>query len=377
MSESKFTNPPQRLLLTDQTIIFLREKIQNGEWTEQLPSEAALCRELQVSRVTLRRALLELTEEGLILSSGRGSRRRINSKLIKKSKAKEPGSVIRVLLPCQASEMGAIYHSLLEEITLRLASRKMRIECENRPQLFSYHQPKELEQLLQLPDTAGWILTFSTEQMQRWFQESGAPCVVVGQTYENISLPSVKPDSEATATHAAGLLVARGHRQIIALVASETSLNDKKSALTFEKCGRALGADVNIVNYSARPSAICRAVSSTLANSPAPSAFYMTCPEDAVTVLCHLSKAGISVPGQVDILVGWDDPILDKTVPPLSHYNFNSRIMGRTIGSLLIKQIENQTRSKKDHKFLSEFEPGGSLRDKSAPKKNYDSKKKK
>ncbi|MCP5544039.1 MAG: substrate-binding domain-containing protein [Akkermansiaceae bacterium] len=365
MSLPRKSQIPRRHLLTDQTAGCIRERISEGEWSKELPTEAALCRELQVSRVTLRRALQQLTDEGLVMAAGRGVRRRINPAKVG-TPGLRSGRIIRALAPFSHWKMGAVHHAILEGLSHRVDSRNFRVQFESRPQLFSSHRPAELERLIALPDTVGWVLFFSTEPMQRWFAESGVPCVVAGRLFDDFALPSAYPDNEAVAKHAAGMLVARGHRQMVFLIARQTSLGDRLASAAFREQAHSLGADAQVVEYSGDPGSVCRAMNSVLAIRPAPTAFYLTCPEDGVTVLCHALKAGISVPGQIDILIGWDDPILDYTVPALTHYRFDGAKMGRKIGTLLLHRIENRGPKARETKFLGEFFTGGTLRPASA-----------
>jgi GntR family transcriptional regulator len=54
----------------------LRAKVQSGEWLprQQIPPEADLCEQFQVSRITVRRAIAELVQEGyLVRYAGRGT----------------------------------------------------------------------------------------------------------------------------------------------------------------------------------------------------------------------------------------------------------------------------------------------------------------
>ena len=158
------------------------------------------------------------------------------------------------------------------------------------------------------------------------------------------------------------MLVARGHRQLAYLIARQTSLGDRLASEAFRDESSTLGAHPRIVEYAGGPESVCRAMESLLASKPAPTACYLTCPEDAVTVLCHALRRGISVPGQLDILVGWDDPVLESTVPALTHYRFDGARMGRKIGSLILQRIENRQPKPQQTRFLGEFFPGGTLK---------------
>ena len=70
---------PKRVSLLAQSVESLRLGIAGGQWEGHLPPERALCEELEISRSTLRRAMLKIEEEGLI-DSGRSGKRRSNER---------------------------------------------------------------------------------------------------------------------------------------------------------------------------------------------------------------------------------------------------------------------------------------------------------
>lgn len=360
MASNSHPKVPRREFLSEKTAKCIRECITRGEWSDELPSEAALCRQFQVSRVTVRRALSQLSNENWFLQTAQGSRRRINPSKVQLTSA-GTGKIIRVLAPFSSRRMGAVYQTILDGLSQRTSRRNFRIEFESRPQFFKNHRPKQLNSLKSLADTAGWVLFFSTASMQRWFAEQKLPCVIAGRLHEELPLSCVYPDSEAVARHAAGLIRNRGHRRIGHLMASETSLSDRLAAMALEEQAKKLGLEVQRLEYSNHPDSICKAVSSLLAASPKPSVLYLTCPEDAVTALCHVLRSGISVPAQLSILVGWDDPILESTVPNLARYEFNGMNLGRQIGGLLLKQIDGKLITHRAVRFLPEFAGGDSF----------------
>jgi DNA-binding GntR family transcriptional regulator len=71
---------PVRVSLVDQTVEMIRQLISSQRWTDLLPGEEAMRAQLGISRVTLRKALAELAEQGWITFGGRGSRHGVNSR---------------------------------------------------------------------------------------------------------------------------------------------------------------------------------------------------------------------------------------------------------------------------------------------------------
>jgi DNA-binding FadR family transcriptional regulator len=72
-------NVPRHALLVEKVAGTLRGHLRAGKWKQYLPSERYLCDTFQVSRNTLRRALMLVQREGWIESS-RGQRTRITSR---------------------------------------------------------------------------------------------------------------------------------------------------------------------------------------------------------------------------------------------------------------------------------------------------------
>lgn len=72
-------------------------------------SEALLCREFQVSRVTLRRALDQLIRAGLIIPGGRGTHHRVNTEANLEPVLSPTGNIIRVLAPFSFLENGSCF----------------------------------------------------------------------------------------------------------------------------------------------------------------------------------------------------------------------------------------------------------------------------
>lgn len=350
---------PRRVLLSDQVAAVLRGGMDAGRWAGSLPSEAELCRELQVSRVTLRRALGQVIREGRLEAGGRGRHHRICAK--RAADHSTPGRTVRVLAPYPLTALGSESHAALVELTERLAAVGYRMEFEHRPMVFKRHMPEELERLDSLPDTAAWLLLYSTEPMQRWFVARRRTSVALGRVHEGVEMPCVYPDNRATARHAAGMFFRRGHRDCAYMIAKFTSLGDRLGAAMFAEELERLGGRARIIEYEPTAEAIREVVADLLSGPSRPNGFYASCPEDCLSVLCVLLGAGVRVPDEIALIAGWDDHFLSHAVPSIARYRADGAELGRKLAQLISDLLMHGPGKGRHQRVLPRYVPGGTL----------------
>ena len=363
MDDEKPLPFPRRTPLPDQVVAFLRQGIVARRWGQALPSENQLCRELKVSRVTLRKAIEQLAREEWIERGGRGRQHRIRQSGAKSvASVQGRGRIVRLLTPYHPREWEGSHQQLRRSLSERIGGAGYWIEVEHRPRLFEQFREEELVRLDEQPDTAGWILCFSTEPLQRWFEGRKRPAVLLGPRHPGVShLSSVYPDTEAVARHALGLLVARGHSHIAYLMDEFTSLGDRRCAAEFSRIAAGQGQRVDVVNHQRSRESVCRAMNHLLASRPAPTAFFSCCPEHCITILCHLQGAGIRVPDGASLVCGWDDSVLDFTVPSITRYQVDGGALGRKLGDLLLDQFQHGVGKTRVIGLTPTLVPGGSV----------------
>ena len=313
-------NQLRQTSLPDQVAAILQRGITAARWTRELPSEAELCRELHVSRVTRREAIAQLVRERWITPGGRGCHHRIRKRAT--SRKLPAGAIVRVLTPFPLHGLGSVHHVMLDHLAERLGPAGRRLEFEHRPALFTRHNPTELKRLDALPDTGAWLLWYATEPMQRWFAAGGRPCLVIGRAHEGVALPSIYPDPQATARHAAGLFHQRGHRALVFLIAELTSCGDRLGAAAFVEQARRLGAQARIITHTGEPSAIRRALVELLTLRPRPTG---------------------------------------SAVPVFAHYRIDGAKMGRKAATMLLDLIRHGPGKIRSVQILPEFVGGETI----------------
>lgn len=353
--------PPVRTTLHHQLISLIRQGIDDARWGGELPSEAELGREFQVSRMTLRKALAQLAEEQWIVLGGRGCAHRIVRRTRRKPKIATTARTIRVLTPFNFAGWDTTHYLLLETFSERISAAGYRVEIEHHRGIYENFQAAKLARLDALPDTAAWLLFFSTAAIQRWFAAAKRPALVVGKIHDDLPLSCIYPDTSAAARHAAGRLYAAGYREMIYLIENLTSLGDRLASEVFVAEVRRLGGKARIVSYDSDTSAIRKTLLDVIASRPRPTAYVSGSPGIAITALCHLQAAGIRVPAEAGILALWEDEALDITYPAITRYRTNGRIFGRKIEQTLMELIRHGPGKIRVIPIIPEFVPGESI----------------
>lgn len=352
---------PQRLLLTDQTTALLRDLALKGHWGNVLPSETDLCREFQISRVTLRRALLQLSREGLIVMGGRGRHHRIVRPV---AEAGAPqGRTIRMLSPYPRHRVNTTAQLVQNALLERLAKEGYLMQLEVHPGVYQRFSEREMKRLLSLPDTAGWLLYLSSREQQEYLAQAGIPCVVLGSVHPGLALANVEFDVHSSCRHAAGLFLARGRTEMIFLTPEPMTAGDKASAEGFmagATQGRPPGR-ARLVTYDTSVPDLCRVLQEQMERHPAPNAVLVGWPEHTFTVLGFLHKLGRRVPEDVAVISRLDDQYLAYSIPSVARYRVDGERMGRRAAELLLDQIHHGPGKIRSVKLLPEFVPGETL----------------
>jgi len=354
------SDPVNRTSILDQVVELLRQGLAAGRWKDELPSEAELCRAFRVSRATVRKAIEQLVRERRLKPGGRGRHHQI----LRGSPTHTPrsGHLVRILTPYAPDSFTSAHLVMFEGIRAAANAAGYGVEFEYRPKLFKTRGSTEFSRLDLLPDTAGWILMYSTLHIQRWIATRGFPGVVFGTLYPGFKLPCLQLDMEASARHAAGLFHARGYRTMVFLLPEFTSLGDRLSGAAFVEEARRLGSHAIIATYKAEMTDLRRTLDHLLLSRPRPNAFFSNCAEHSMTLLCHLQQSGLVVPEDAAIACGWDDPFLAHAIPSIARYRINHSRVGSRIGNMLLDAIRNGAGKCPHLKLLPDFIPGGTFR---------------
>jgi len=351
---------PQKTSLVTQAAGIIREEIEAGRWSRWLPGEYELCSHLHVSRRTVRAALDQLSEEG-VLKCIQGKRREI---VLPKSPVAEPATRRVVLLtPGSLLSLNPFGVFLIDHLREHLAEAGFSLETHQSRVPYRARVPHELENLQKEVRPACWVLLQSTERMQRWFGERQHPCLVVGSPHGDIKLPYVDTDYHAVCHHAIGRFLSKGRRCLVLLNPNPPAAGDEKTRVGFlEAAEKANLKDLRteVVQHDGTVASICSRLDVLIARSKPPTGLLVSRPRHVLTVLGHLQSRGIKIPDQVAVISRDDDSFLEDVVPSVARYSRNPKTFASTVSGAVLQLIHG-SKGPFSHKIMPRFINGDTL----------------
>lgn len=349
---------PQRVSLVAQTVASLRQGLADGLWHEHLPGELELSKRLQVSRMTLRRALAVLKGEGLLLAR-QGQRRRIAQPA--QRAAPRRGRRVVLLTPLRLAELRPTVLFWVNDLTDHLAEAGFHLEIHLCPAAYSEQPAATLARLERELRPAGWVLYLSTAAMQEWFNQQTVPALVAGSRHGEVRLPSVDLDYRAIGQHAAETFLAKGHRQLAFLCSVRGLAGDKETEHGFIEACQRHGARGGTSFLGDTPERIAQATASLLAQSPCPTALLVSQSAHLLTVLGALAEAGMRVPDEVSLISRDSESFLPFVRPTVARYEIAPANLARNLSRQVLAMLGPRGRAERAVRLMPKFVPGGTL----------------
>ncbi|MDP3071463.1 MAG: substrate-binding domain-containing protein [Opitutaceae bacterium] len=353
---------PRRQPLEQQTVEVLRARIAGGVWLEWLPAERALCAMLQVSRSTLRRALLHLRQEGVIRADhGLGNR-------ILGPASRRGGRMrshdVALLAPEPLERLRPTQTLWIDELRAMLGERGCRLHVLHGRQYFRAKPGAALEKLVCQHPHGAWVLLMANEPCQRWFARRGLPCVVAGSCHAGVDLPFRDLDHRATCRHAAGVLLGLGHRRLALVAHKELLAGDVESEAGFLEGvhgPRHPDASVVLCHHDGTSAGIAQSLKRLVAQKPATTALLVANAYHCLGVVSGLAALGRRVPGEISVISRDEDPFLDFLVPEPARYVASPRALARSLLQPLLELLEGSRVSQRAGRLMPQFVRGASI----------------
>jgi DNA-binding LacI/PurR family transcriptional regulator len=347
--------------VASQLAVELRAELEKGTWPGWLPSERVLSRTLQASRNTIRAALEQLKADGLI-KPVRGLGNRVVGQA-KSSPDEKRTKTVGVLIPEPIGRLRPLTALWIDELKDLLIEEGYRLRIHEGRQYYQTNPARVLERLIGQHAHSAWILTLSSEAMQRWFARRRTPCLVAGSTYPDIALPHYDLDNRAICRHAAGILLRVGHRRLALLNRESRRAGDVDSERGFiEGVRRSPHRDATAVIAYHRDDvdSVARAVRTLLERNNPPTALVVSNSYAYLSTASVLAQRGLRVPQDISLISRDDDPFLASLVPEPARYRVDPHSFAKKIVGSLLQILNRSAPLRSPTPLLPKFAAGGS-----------------
>lgn len=353
---------PIRHTLSSQTADILREEILQGTWSERLPGERTLCEKYQISRNTLRAALVQLQRAKLVRAV-HGSGNQIIDKS-RKSTGRRQSCDVGLLSPEPLERLRPMQTLWIDELRALLSERGCRLHVFHGRQYFRANPGPALQRLIAENPHGCWILTLSNEAIQRWFAKREVRCVVAGSVHAGMDLPYRDLDHRVTCRHAAGVMLGLGHRKLALLITNSQLAGDIESEMGFVEGVRKsshTGAEAFVYQHDGSVAGIGHALRRLQEQQPPVTAIMVANAYHYLTVVSRLAQAGLRVPRDVSVISRDDDLFLSYMLPEPARYTVSAHTLARALLTPVLELLEKTVPSRGGLRLMPEFKSGGSI----------------
>ena len=350
---------PRRQLLSVQTAAAIEAGMHSGRWPRELPGQHELCRQLVVSRKTLRVALQALHRRGLIsMRQGRPTLVRPAS-----GRVREAPGVRRVLLllPEPLWRLRPSVGRWVSELRPRLLQAGLELDLVEGGRAYGARPEHALAHLAATHPRSAWVVFAGTLALQRWLQASRRPAIIVGSVFPGLELPSVEYDHAAIARHAAARLRALGHERTAILLRRTGSAADETTCAAFA-AGLGVGMPAPVLlAHDAGMANIARQLTRLTDLRPRPTALFVTKTLAVPAAYTLLSAAGLNVPRDLAVVCREDDPFLEYLSPAVARYGTDPAAIARKLAVCLVRIAGGEPPRVSRDLLVPRFIPGPSL----------------
>lgn len=347
--------------VASQLAVQLRGELAKGTWHGWLPSERVLSRTLQASRNTVRAALGQLKADGLI-EPVRGLGNRVIG-ATHSTPAHDQAKTVGVLIPEPIGRLRPLIALWIDELKDLLVEEGYRLRIHEGRHYYRTNPARALERLIGQHPHSAWVLTLSSEAMQQWFVRRGAPCLVAGSTYPEVTLPHYDLDYRAICRHGAGVLLRLGHRRLALLNRESRRAGDVDSESGFlEGVHRSPHSDAtaDIAYHRDDVESVARALRPLLDRKNPPTALVVSNSYAYLSTASLLAQRGLRVPQDISLISRDDDPFLGSLVPAPTRYRVDPHTFAKKMLSLLLQVLKRTPALRSPALLLPKFTAGGS-----------------
>jgi DNA-binding LacI/PurR family transcriptional regulator len=304
----------------------LRREFLRGSLVGTMPGANTLAAELGINHKTVEAALRQLEEEGLLVSRGRGLRRRIVPP------EKTSRSALRLaILPYDPDTRRKDYlldlrHTLVE--AGHVASFTSRTLMELNMKL------PRIQRLVEETEADAWVVVSGSREVLEWFSRQPLPAFALFGRRREISIAGTGPDHVTANRVAVRRLIALGHRRIVLIERESqraTGPGKVERAIFRQMADHGLSTGAyNLPEWKDNPGDFYRMLDELFRVTP-PTALIIAEPFLFHAARDHLARRGILAPGQVSLICSDADPTFAWSEPSIAHLSWDIRPVVRRI----------------------------------------------
>jgi len=355
----------RRQSLSDQTAMFLRERVRSGLWDAKLPGVVRLCAEMNVSQTTMREALQKLEEEGLITSGGqcrsrkvagsgtRGGRRSLRVGILLHDSRPKDQAKATPLKP--GPELLSLQNALEAAGHSVFFTRKSQVDLGHDARRIALH-------IGETPADA-WVIVAGSLGVLEWFTQQSTPCIALYGRSGGLPLARAGPDKVPAMTTATRQLIELGHRRIVLItLASRRKPVPGRVELAFlsELAAHDIPTgEYNIPDWIETPEGFSALLSSLFRHTP-PTAVIIAETPRLIAATHFFARHGIAVPQQVSLVCTDYDDSLAWCHPAVAHITWTPELIVRRI----VRWVATVRLGRTDRETIlypALFVPGGSI----------------
>lgn len=330
------------LTAAEQVAQMLRQQIQEGGLSGDLPGCDQLAGEFDVGNKTVIAAVQQLEKEGWLIAQGAGRRRRV----AQPGKDKITRKLRLGILPFDNSSRGdagniAIVHGLekagfVTEFALKsLKDLGMRAD---RVARFVAKHPRD-----------GWITIAASREVNAWFAGQPFPALALYGRFRGLPMAAAGSLTIDILVQSVERLLELGHTRIVMLARSERRKPERaKPEQAFIDTLKAAGLDAgdyNLPEWEETPRGLALCLDQLLRFTP-PTAIIFQEPEIYLAARNHLAERGVVAPRDISIITAGYDTMFDWYLNQPAQYRWSEKAVAHRV----VRWARNIARGRKDLK---------------------------
>jgi DNA-binding LacI/PurR family transcriptional regulator/biotin operon repressor len=340
---------------SEQLAAHLKDELVRGTWSGLMPGEERLLAQLGVGQATVRAALRQLEDEGLLVAQGQGRRRRI----VMRDDLATPSLRVRILLYAPDDAQGHYKVDLIHQ--LQEAGHVASFASKTLTELGM--DVRRIARFVAAEQADAWVVLSGSRQVLEWFTGHHTPVFALAGRRRGVPIAGCGPDKVPALRAAIRRLAESGHRRIVMLA---RRVRRKPRPGNFEQVFldemEALGiptGNYNLPDWRESVEGFHQFLEALFQHTP-PTALILQEAPAFIAAMQHLAQGGIVAPRDVSLICDDPDPAFAWCRPSVAHIRWDSRRWARRI----VRWVDNVAHGKDDWRqsfTKARFVEGGTI----------------